>query len=227
VRKLIQGLSALVVVAVCRQLSAQTATSWHDSTDYLVPVTTSAETTPVKAEPQSGEPDAPRVKQDRNWYGAQLLLSDAVTLSALGTGIGLASSGDGNWSNPTARGFLWAGALGYALVPAAIHVLHRRPAIAFASATLRVALPGVGLIYGALMECPIASPDGSAHEKCEQGPLPLIGLSAGIVFASMLDAGLFAYDRPMNESKPTAQFGLAPYLSQDGKRGELRAFGTF
>lgn len=225
--KLVQVISVLVALAVCRQVSAQTATSAHDSSDDRAPVVTSPETTPVKVEPQAGGPDGPSVEPERSWYGTQLLLSDAVTLSALGTGLGLASSGDGNWSDATARGFLWAGALGYALVPATIHVLHRRPAIAIASATLRVALPGVGLIYGSMLECPIASPDGSAGEKCEQGPLPFIGLSVGILFASLLDAGLFAYDRPMAESKPTAQFGLAPYLSQDGTRGELRAFGTF
>lgn len=215
----------LGLFGICRPVSAQAADSWRDPTDYLAPVTHPIGSTGVKAAPQHGEPDAPSVKPGRTWYGPQLLISDAVTLGLLGSGIGLALSSAGERSEDVARGLIWGGSLGYALVPATIHVLHQRPAIALASASLRVALPGVGLIYGALIDCP-PTPDQRGG-KCEQGPWPFIGLSAGILAASLLDAGLFAYDRPTTERKPLAQFGLAPYVSQDGKRGELRAFGTF
>jgi hypothetical protein len=225
VLKLIPATLAFVLFGISRLASAQTATTWRDSSDELGQATVSTEAKGVNVEPRQREPEAPSVKPYRAWYGGQVLLSDALSLSLLATGIGLAYSG-GSKSEEWTRGLLWVGALSYALVPATIHVLHERPGIAFASATLRVAVPGLGLIVGAMVECPI-TPDGGGGEKCQAGPGPVLGLAAGILWASLLDAGWFSYDRPTVKSRPAAQFGLAPYLSQDGKRAELRAFGTF
>jgi hypothetical protein len=228
VLKLTPAALAFVCCTVSRLASAQTATAWRDSTDYLAKATPATEATSVNVEPQQGESDAPSVKPVRAWYGGQLLVGDAVTLSVLFTGVGLSYS-DGS-SAQAAPGVIWVGALGYALVPATIHVLHARPAIAVASTFMRVGSSGLGVMMGAMIECPITPAHGSSKEKCDTGPGPVIGLSAGVLLASLLDAGLFSYDRPSTENttkKQTPQFGLSPYLSPDGKRGELRAFGTF
>lgn len=55
----------------------------------------------------------------------------------------------------------------------------------------------------------------------------VVGGLIGRVLASALDAGLFAYENRRTELDATSRFGLAPAISADGKRGELRAFGTF
>jgi hypothetical protein len=53
------------------------------------------------------------------------------------------------------------------------------------------------------------------------------GFFVGMALASVLDASLFAWDKPEPEPSAGASFGVTPVLSADGKRGELRAFGQF
>lgn len=226
VLKLISVASALVLVTISRLVSAQAAGTWRDSTDYLAPSPPSTGAAGVNPGPQQQEPSAPSVKPYRAWYGSQVLMSDAVTVSVLGAGLGLALSDGSNAFERSAAGFIWVGALGYALVPATIHVLHQRPAIALLSATMRVGMPAFGLIVGALSQCPI-TPDGGGGEKCDSDAGALIGLFAGIALATLNDAAWLSYDAPRAKPIQAAQFGLAPFLSQDGKRGELRAYGTF
>jgi hypothetical protein len=173
VLKLIPAALAFVLCLISRLALAQTANTWRDSTDYLAPAAPSPFATGVNVEPQKPESKAPSGEAQRAWYGGQLLISDAASLSLLATGIALSYSGE-----EIAPGFLWAGALSYALVPTTIHVLHERPAIAVASASLRVALPGLGLVMGAMIECPF-SVDGGGGEKCESGPGPVLGPRLG------------------------------------------------
>jgi hypothetical protein len=218
----------LAFFSVPRLAPAQPAETWRDPTDYLEPATPSAVVTGVNVEPQPWAAVAPNEETERAWYGHQVLISDLVSVSLLATGLGLALSEDRPSPDRVATGLLWAGALGYTLAPAAIHVAHERPAIAFASASLRFGLPVFGLLVGASSECSIApAADGPNHE-CKSGDGPaLVGLFSGIFLSTALDAGLFSYDRPQKRTQTSARFGLLPYLSQDGKRAELRAFGAF
>jgi len=144
----------------------------------------------------------------------------------LGAGLGLSGSHNAGQSDAAAT-LIPIGALGYVLVPVAIHAFHNGPTTALTSLSVRVLGPGLGALIGAQFECP-RSPDGSAT-KCESGVElgRVIGLLSGMALASLLDAGVFAYDPPRAERSQSAQFGLAPFLSADGTRGELRAYGTF
>jgi len=179
----------------------------------------------VTQEPQRRETGAPS-EESRSWYGDQVLISDAVTVSMLGAGLGLALS-DNKAGHSAAATMIPIGALGYALVPATIHWFHGRFTIGLASISVRVGAPVLGLLIGAQFNCPLP-PDGSEHQ-CESGSdlAPTLGLFAGLAFASLLDAAAFSYDDPSAERSQSAKFGLAPFLSADGKRAELRAYGTF
>ena len=227
--KLISVAVGCAVIAFAGLVSAQTANNWRDSTDYLGPATPATGAVGVNPEPQARELSAPRVKPHRHWYGGQVLLSDAVTVSVLTAGIALAYSDGSNAFERSAPGLIWTGALGYALTPAVIHAFHRRPAMALLSTTMRVGIPGLGLVMGALSQCPIGPADGSASSsKCDSDTGGLIGLFAGIGLATFFDVAGLAYDAPKAEpARSAAQFGLAPFLSPDGKRAEVRAFGTF
>ena len=55
----------------------------------------------------------------------------------------------------------------------------------------------------------------------------MLGFAAGIALASLLDVSLLSYERPSAEKSQAAQFGISPFFSVDGTRGELRAYGTF
>jgi len=90
----------------------------------------------------------------------------------------------------------------------------------------RVAMPGFGLILGAMSACPISA-HGGVGGNCDSNTAAVIGLFAGIALASLNDAAWLSYDAPRTVPVQSAQFGLAPFLSQDGKRAELRAYGTF
>jgi len=73
---------------------------------------------------------------------------------------------------------------------------------------------------------------GLASWQCSKGEYvcgesALIGMFAGLAVASAVDAALFSWDAPTVGPPEALQFGIAPALSLDGKRAELRAFGTF
>ncbi|MEO8901841.1 MAG: hypothetical protein ABI627_09970 [Polyangiaceae bacterium] len=55
----------------------------------------------------------------------------------------------------------------------------------------------------------------------------VLGAAVGLVLAIALDAGVLAWDEPKRKERPSAQWGLGPTISSDGKRGEVRVFGTF
>lgn len=144
-----------------------------------------------------------------------MLVADGASLTLAAVGAGLSSgSSDGN-------GTLTVGALGYLFAPAVIHIAHGRVGMAPASVGVRLFVPLAGLLLGSGTEgC--RSPGDS--EFCS-GTLP--GLLVGLAVASALDAGLFSWDKPNREAAAKPEFGLSPVLSRDGKRAELRAFGTF
>ena len=95
-----------------------------------------------------------------------------------------------------------------------------------ASLSVRVFLPATGALLGlALQNCKNTGDDDDA------GLCPGAGLTAGLIvgfaLASAVDAALFSWDKPKVASDDAPLFGVAPVLSRDGKRAELRAFGTF
>jgi hypothetical protein len=157
----------------------------------------------------------------RQWYGWQILTSDAVTLSFFGFGLALQSG-----SNPARRDdWLTAGALGYAFVPAVIHLGHLRPGMAVASATVRLMLPTAIWAVTAAGNC--QGPAGDDGDEFCGGTGPTVALLAGIALASAIDAALFSWDSPRAKEPDAASFGFAPVFAPDGKRAELRAYGKF
>ena len=214
-------LAALTLVVCCfsSPASAQSADPVGDSSGYLAPGRASTAAAGVTAEPQRREEFAPSVKPVRHWYGGAVLISDLVSLTLVGTGIGLTFSDDPAASNATAP-LILAGAIGYELVPPTIHLLHERPGMIAASSGLRVLVPPITALLGATgMDC-------GRTQRCDLS-LPVFGLFAGAALVSIIDACVLSYDRPVLERQPVARLGFAPFLSQDGKQAEVRAFGTF
>ncbi|HEY1534985.1 MAG TPA: hypothetical protein VGF76_13255 [Polyangiaceae bacterium] len=153
---------------------------------------------------------APKTKTrntgNRTWYGTQVLTADAFSVVLVAVGLGVGSTSDD-------RAYLLASA-GYAtylLAPSVIHLVHGRPGMVPASLGIRLGIPAAGA--------------GLGYACC--GPGLLIGFMAGVVAASAIDTAAFSWDNPQPEKPAAASFGFAPVLSADGKRGELRAFGTF
>jgi len=215
--KLIPAAVALVVCGFSGLAWAQATELRHDSSDQLAKATPHGRSGDVTGVPQPREMGAPGVPSQRAWYGGQVLISDAVTLSVLGTGFGLAH---GNAAPDASAALIPIGALGYVLVPATIHAFHGQPTTALKSLCLRVGLPALGVVIGKAQDCPAS--DGG---KCGAGPM--LGLAVGIALASLLDAAVLSYDQPSADQVQSAQFGISPFLCADGKRGELRAYGTF
>lgn len=209
----------LVVCCFSGPALAQSTDTVRDSTDCLAPAAVSSASVGVTAEPQRREVFVPSVKPERHWYGGGVLISDLVSLTLLATGIGLTFSDEPGASDATAT-LILAGALGYALVPPTIHLLHERPGRAAASLGLRVLVPPVTAFVGA------AGMDCGRTQRCDLS-LPVFGLFAGAMLVSIVDACVLSYDPPVLERQPVARLGFAPFLSQDGKHAEVRAFGTF
>jgi len=145
-----------------------------------------------------------------------VLVSDAASLTLVAAE---AASGSDNSGR---RGAVTLGGLGYVLAPAIIHIVHGRAAMAPASVGIRLFVPVAGLLLGsAAGDCRSPS-DGDVF--CH-GAAP--GLLVGLAVASALDAGLFSWDNPQIEARATPELGFTPVFSPDGKRAELRAYGTF
>jgi hypothetical protein len=104
-----------------------------------------------------------------------------------------------------------------------LHILHHRPLNAVGSVGLRLALPALGALIGAgAATCPPAHGD---YGNCGTSQA-VVGLGAGIVSASIIDASV-SWEKPKPEAPGAAQLGFAPAIASDGKHGELRVFGTF
>ena len=127
-------------------------------------------------------------------------------------------------SNQTAGAVLLVGLGSYVLAPPVIHVAHERWGIATASLSLRVLAPFVGAVLGGAVN-PEPCPNDNEFGTC--GSEAAVGALSGMVLASVVDAGLFSYENRKPETATGSTFGLAPAPSADGKRAELRAFGTF
>lgn len=155
------------------------------------------------------------------WYGWQTLASD---VAAGGLFFAAAKSGDGNLDDGAGTTLSLLSAAVYLAGAPTVHLLHHRSLRALGSFGLRIALPVVGGVVGAATAtCP---PPTGDYGNCGAGEL-VLGAGVGLVLAMALDAGVLAWDEPKRKERPSAHWGLGPTISSDGKRGEVRVFGTF
>jgi hypothetical protein len=123
------------------------------------------------------------------WYGWQLLTADLATAGCLA---GLQS------------GFC---VLSYWGSGIAIHLAHKRPAMAGTSFGLRTGIPALGIVVGLLIaSCPERQgPPVLVPDLCGVGEAG-IGMAVGAVIATAIDAAL-AFERPAlaPPSEPTAR----------------------
>jgi hypothetical protein len=159
----------------------------------------------------------------RTWYGDEILISDAVSASLTGLGFALSTKNQLN-------GVVGIGLAGYVLAPPIIHMTQGRWGMATASANLRFFVPVVGmLVAGAIHPSPVSNDDDDGIVFGDRNT-SVLGYMAGAALVTALDVTVFAWKRPARESQESpesASLGFVPVLSSDGKRGELRVFGTF
>ncbi len=147
------------------------------------------------ASARADEPTAPSASSfargprpaDREWYGWQVLLVDGA--SVVGTPlVAVAASSAGATSAA-----VLVGLGGYFFGGPMVHAVHGRPGVALGSLALRVGLPVVGGIAGAMFDkC------GNTRELCLPAHAAL-GIVAGALGAIALDAGLLAYEKEAGE----------------------------
>jgi len=180
-------------------------------------------------------PPAPQVREpsaltERHWYGWQTLASDGASLGLMLAGIVTAAEHAGLYDDETpvmANVAATLGLAGYAAGAPVMHLVHERPGAAAASLGLRLALPLLGGALGAQSQtCPPPSTSGDDYGNCGLGGL-VLGLSAGVLAAVIIDATALSFERVEAEPPAGPRLSFAPVISNDGKRGELRVFGTF
>jgi hypothetical protein len=178
------------------------------------------------AVPQAPQPRDPSAQPERRWYGWQTLTSDAASVALL-IGAIQASGGYGFYESETrlsANVLMTASLAGYVAGAPALHFIHERPAAAAGSIGLRLILPTLGgLIGSGLATCP---PPSGEWGNCGLGEL-VLGVGAGALAAVAIDAGALSWAPIKAEAPAAPRLGFAPVISSDGKRGELRVFGTF
>lgn len=213
------GVIGLLCVASCVIARVAHAQSWEDPEGDVAPSVPTAP--PVPAQPVAARTQWARVTQTRAWYGNQILISDALTVSLTSVGLGLANANKDPHGQVVSLGFG-----SYVLAAPIVHGVHERWGIATASFSLRFFTPLAGALVGASYgTCP--HNDQSDGVLCGNTTAIEAGFLGGIVIASALDAALFSYENRTSEPATTGTLSIAPAISADGKCGELRAFGTF
>lgn len=156
-------------------------------------------------------------KRSWTWYGYETLLVDVATV-----GLGVAVGRDGATAGVVATGIT------YALAAPLVHVAHGNYGTALASFATRVGSPFVGGMTGyALTIGSCAGKSGEDSAYC-QTPFAAtaIGAMIGFVVPSVLDAALYARDRP--DPKPwNGTPSLAPQASITPSGGTVGLGGAF
>lgn len=152
-------------------------------------------------------------ERPRRWYGWQTLATDGSALLLIGASI---STGSGNSDSAAATfGF---GALGaYALGGPIVHFAHANVGRGLASLGMRVGAPVLLGYAGVLLE----NCGNGGGEFCGLGGA-VLGFSAGVISAVVIDSAVLAFDEGSGESEasgPRFQLGFSP-------RGVVAA-GTF
>src|SRR6478735_5819164 len=162
---------------------------------------------------------------ERRWYGWQTLTSDAASAGLMLGGLQAAEGYNLLGGAPLgAKALFTAGLAGYVAGGPAIHFIHKRPAAAAGSIALRLVLPILGGLLGnSLATCPPPTGDWG---NCGSREI-FLGLGAGTLAAVAIDAGALSWAPVEKEPSAAPRLGFAPIVSSDGKRGEVRVFGTF
>lgn len=170
-----------------------------------------AHSVPVSPQLSDGDASAASVR----WYGWQTLASDGASVLVL---VAAVESHDSSLLAPLS-------VVGYAIGAPGVHLYNHRPWKALGSLALRIGLPATGLAMGmSSAKCP---PPTGDYGNCGEYDA-IVGLGAGLLAASLIDASVLAWKREgPAETESATQLGLVPILSPDGKRGELRLVGTF
>jgi hypothetical protein len=148
------------------------------------------------------------------WYGWQTLTADAAAASLFALIVGLDVAGK------SAQGPVAGVGLGvYLLGAPAIHVAHRRVGAGLASLGIRLVAPAIGAIVGSSFN----------SRYSETGDQLVLGLFAGIVVASALDATLLARESVAAPAPRTegAKPSLSPSLAYDGHAIRVSLRGVF
>ncbi|MEP7052274.1 MAG: hypothetical protein ABJB12_18050 [Pseudomonadota bacterium] len=163
------------------------------------------------------------------WYGWQVLIADASSFGLVT--LGVAGTNQSYGQSNTARSLVLVGSGGYFLAAPIIHLSHHRVGAAVGSLAMRVVLPVfAGAVGASAQTCP--RPGAEDWGNCGlEGAVE--GVIVGAILASVVDATLNSVGPQTlgrddeHETKHAPSLGLSPALSADGKRGELRLFGTF
>jgi hypothetical protein len=160
--------------------------------------------------PMDAEPVLhPRGAEETRWYGWQLLVSDAASISVGVAGASLSGGDD----------IIPLGVMGYLVAPVVIHATHGQGLRALASVGLRGGLPLVAALAAAIG----ASGCGSQHYDDCQTSWGIAGLVTGIVTAIAVDAAL------AREPVPGEQGGLhiGPQLFVSERGTSVGLTGSF
>jgi len=189
---------------------AQSAAGPAVALEPAVAPVSAASVTPAPALSTWGEPPeqpsaAPRAAPPpERWYGWQILVSDAASLT-----FGLASS----------QG--WPAAAGYLVAPPLIHVFHGQGTRALASAGMRIGLPLVG--YAIAVEGGRSCSSGDFGPSfCEIGTL-VLGFVVGISALGLDPA--FAYE-PVKVTERT-RASVAPQILISDRQTRFGLVGSF
>jgi hypothetical protein len=174
---------------------------------------------PARAEPvspASSEPDPP----DGAYldYRPLLLLSDASAVTALIAGAAMDNDASGELA--------WTGLAVYALAPPVIHLAHRQPTRAAASAGMRLGFPALGIGLGVgLASCEPRIDEAGQSEHSFGCPLgaALLGAMSGALAAILVDDLLLGEV----EREDATSVHLAPLVSPRNKAFGLTVAGAF
>jgi hypothetical protein len=194
-------------------------------------VTVLAPRTAQADESSSSSAERPSVDEGSTWYGYQTLATDGV---AVAMGLGSAASGPSR----SATVFGTGAVLTYGLGGPIVHFAHGEIGRGFGDLGIRVGAPVVLGLAGALLgglTAPSSSEPGKSFANGYVGVAEgaEIGLLAGAVTASAIDAILLAHDdarAPAPSTPPAAR--MAPGVSvaresRGGGRATLGLSGTF
>ncbi|HEY1533743.1 MAG TPA: hypothetical protein VGF76_06980 [Polyangiaceae bacterium] len=221
-RQLAFGSLGLVLCAFSRPAQAQTTLSVPAD---LPPATAPESNPPPTVTPAPHPTEAEPVHPPRHWYGSEILISDAASVSVVALGFALGPA--------RGNGVVGLGVIGYALVPPVIHLTHGRWGMAPASLALRVFTPALGLLVGnAAGHCPAVQGDedtGDGLVLCDRNSAALGALGAALLVTA-IDSLLFSRERrptDFSQSQYSARIGFAPLFSAAGKHAEIRAYASF
>jgi hypothetical protein len=114
-----------------------------------------------------------------------------------------------------------AGATAYLVGGPSIHFAHHHVLRGIASVGLRIGAPFLGAAIGvALEDC------ANHHDDACLTVGSLLGLSAGMLSAAVIDGALLAYDEPPSQ-EATSSVRIVPAVIVDAKQAALGLSGTF